>query len=199
MQNEADLIAALRRRDAAAFSTLFETYSDKIFRVAVGVLGDEDEAEGVVQDSFLRLFENLDRFEGRARLSTWLYRVAYNASIDRLRKRRPVELPPEESNPAGGPGVMPAIFTDWTHAPETVFSSAEAQLELERAINSLPERLRSTFILREIEGLSTAETAEVLGIKAGAVKVQLHRARLHLREQLAAYFDERVAPVQEEL
>jgi RNA polymerase sigma-70 factor (ECF subfamily) len=80
----------LRRRDPEAFSLLFETYSDKIFRLAMGVLGDENEAEGIVQESFLRLFEKLDRFEGRAKLSTWLYRLAYNASIDQLRRRRPV-------------------------------------------------------------------------------------------------------------
>ena len=90
MLNEREMVAALRRRDPAAFSQLFETYSDKVYRLAVGLLEDETEAEGVVQDTFMRLFEKLDQFEGRSKLSTWLYRVAYNLCQDRLRKRRPV-------------------------------------------------------------------------------------------------------------
>jgi RNA polymerase sigma-70 factor (ECF subfamily) len=98
----------------------------------------------------------------------------------------------DEQNP-----MMPAIFVDWSQAPETLFASAEAQAELEQCVIQLPERLRSTFLLRESEGLSTAETAEVLGINPGAVKVQLHRARLQLRECLATYFGERLATAQE--
>ena len=190
MHNERDLIEALRRQDAAAFATLFDSFSDKIYRLAVGLVGDEAEAEGIVQDSFLKLFEKLEQFEGRAKLGTWLYRVAYNASIDRLRKRRPVQPLFEED--ADATPVFPAILTDWSRAPEVLFASAEAQAELEQSIAELPERLRSTFILREMEGLSTAETAEVLEIKAGAVKVQLHRARLMLRERLSNYFGERI-------
>jgi RNA polymerase sigma-70 factor (ECF subfamily) len=197
MQNEADLIVALRRRDSAAFSFLFESYSDKLFRLALGMLGDEDEAEAIVQESFLRLFEKLDQFEGRAKLGTWLYRVAYNASIDQLRRRRPDQSLVEEPEVTATEAIMPVLFTDWSQAPETILASAEAQDELERAIAGLPERLRTTFVLREIEGLSTAETAEVLGLKPGAVKVQLHRARLLLREQLTAYFGERVILTQE--
>jgi RNA polymerase sigma-70 factor (ECF subfamily) len=197
MQNEADLVAALRRRDSAAFSFLFETYSDKLFRLALGMLGDEDEAEAIVQESFLRLFEKLDQFEGRAKLSTWLYRVAYNAGIDQLRRRRPEQALVEEPEATATEVIMPALFIDWSQAPETILASAEAQIELERAIAGLPERLRTTFVLREIEGLSTAETAEVLRLKPGAVKVQLHRARLLLREQLTVYFGERVVLAQE--
>ena len=90
MLNEQELLSALRNRDADAFAILFETYSDRIYRLAVGLLEDESEAEGVVQDAFIRLFEKLDQFEGRSKLGTWLYRVAYNLCQDRLRKRRPV-------------------------------------------------------------------------------------------------------------
>ena len=197
MADESGLIIALRRRDPEAFSLLFEIYSDKIYRLAMGVLGDENEAEVIVQESFLRLFEKLDQFEGRAKLSTWLYRLAYNASIDQLRTRRPVQLLVDEQELDEQNAMMPAIFVDWSQAPETLFASAEAQAELEQCIIQLPERLRSTFLLRETEGLSTAETAEVLGINPGAVKVQLHRARLQLRECLATYFGERLATAQE--
>lgn len=197
MQNEADLIAALRRRDPDAFALLFESYSDKMFRLALGLLGNEDEAEGIVQESFLRLFEKLDQFEGRAKISTWLYRVAYNASIDHLRKRRPAQPLADEPELDDQTALMPAIFLDWSQAPETLFASAEAQAELDECISQLPEKLRSAFILRETEGLSTVESAEILGIKPGTVKVQLHRARLLLRECLTAYFGERLAAAQE--
>jgi len=192
MFTEAELIAALRQRDPKAFSYLFETYSDKIYRLAVRLLQNEDEAEGIVQDTFLRLFEKLEQFEGKSKLGTWLYRVAYNASIDLLRKRRPV-FPlldePDEANDL----LVPVIYVDWCSAPETILASEEAQLELERAINQLPERYQPVFVLRDIEGLSTAKTAEILSISVSTVKVQLHRARLMLREQLSAYFSEHLA------
>jgi RNA polymerase sigma-70 factor (ECF subfamily) len=192
MPDESHLITALRQKDSTAFAALFETYSDKIFRLAVGLLGDEDEAEGIVQESFLRLFEKLEQFEGRAKLGTWLYRVAYNASVDRLRQRRPHYSLIEEPDEQVDSPLMPILLTDWSQAPDLLFASTEAGAELEQAIAELPERLRGTFILREIEGLSTAETAEVLGINEGTVKVQLHRARLLLRERLSGYFSERM-------
>jgi RNA polymerase sigma-70 factor (ECF subfamily) len=192
MPTDHNLLDALRRRDPAAFAALFERYSDKLFRLAMGLLADEDEAEGIVQDAFLRLFENLDRFEGRAGIGTWLYRVAYNASVDQLRRRRPTQPLADDVSDLDDALVMPAILTDWSQAPEPLFATAEAQVHLDEAILALPERLRSTFILREIEGLSTAETAEILGVSLGAVKVQLHRARLQLREHLSVYFGERV-------
>jgi len=191
------LITALRQKNPDAFATLFETYSDKIFRLALGLLGNEDEAEGVVQESFLRMFEKLDQFEGRARLGTWLYRVAYNASIDRLRQRRPTTPLVDEAGFDEESTFAPAILIDWSQAPELLFDSAEAQDELDSCVARLPETLRITFILREIEGLSTAETAEILTLTEGAVKVRLHRGRLQLRECLAGYFAERLLPEKE--
>ena len=192
MFTESELIIALRQRDPEAFSYLFDTYSDKIYRLAVDLLENEDEAEGIVQDTFLRLFEKLEQFQEKAKLGTWLYRVAYNASIDLLRKRRPVvPLPDEPAMQEDLP--IPVVYVDWCHAPETILASTEAQLELERAITTLPERYRAVFILRDIEGLSTAETAKILSISVSSVKVQLHRARLILREQLSAYFSERLS------
>lgn len=191
MLNEQELLPALRRRDSAAFNQLFETYSDKVYRLAFSQLGNEDEAEGVVQDAFLRLFERLDQFEGRARLSTWLYRVAYNLCQDRLRQRRPLLSLNEDNDDDDLPA--PTVLIDWEDLPEQYLSAAEVSAELDRAIATLPPKLKTVFTLREMEGLSTQECAEVLGISANAAKVRLHRARLLLREQLAAYFAERVA------
>ena len=192
MDDEKALIAALRRRDPEAFAQLFNLYSDKVYRLAVGLLENEDEAEGVVQDAFLRLFERLEQFEGRSKLSTWLYRVTYNLCQDRLRKRRPL-LPLADDAGEQDDGLdlpMPTVYIDWEQLPEKYFSAAEITAELDKAIATLPPKLKSVFILREMEGLSTQECAEVLGISPGSVKVRLHRARLHLREQLATYFAE---------
>ena len=181
MLNEQELLAALRQGDAEAFALLFETYSDKIYRLSVGLLENETEAEGIVQETFLRFFERLDQFEGRSKISTWLYRVSYNASIDLLRQRKPhvsVGLVDDDTLP------MPAVFVDWSQWPERLLSEDEVTAELEKAISALPEKYRAIFILREIEGLSTRETAQVTDLSVSAVKVRLHRARLLLRERL---------------
>jgi RNA polymerase sigma-70 factor, ECF subfamily len=191
MLDDSQLLTALRQRDPAAFAQLFEMYSDKVYRLAMGLLEDDDEAEGVVQDTFMRLLERLHQFEGRSKLGTWLYRVAYNLSMDRLRKQRPVlSLADEKDEDDGLP--MPAILTDWQEAPEAWLESNELSVELDQAIASLPAKLKAVFILREIEGVSTEECAQVLAISESAAKVRLHRARLLLRERLAAYVTELV-------
>lgn len=190
MYSEQELLAALRRRDTDAFSFLFETYSDKIYRLAVGILEDENEAEGVVQDTFLRLFAKLDQFEGRSKLGTWLYRVAYNAAVDRLRQRRPTLSMDVGEDEAEIP--IPVIQADWQQGPENLLAKSEIAAELDKAIAALPEKFRVIFILREIEELSTQETAAIAGISVSATKVRLHRARLFLREQLAESMTERI-------
>lgn len=186
MPSEQELVAALRRREPEAFATLFETYSDKAYRLAVGLLEDETEADCVVQDTFLRMLERLDQFEERAQLSTWLYRVAYNLTMDRLRKRRPTVTMAEEAD--DDMNTSPTVLVDWDHLPENELTESELAAELNKAIAALPEKYRVVFILREIEGLSTAETAVITNLSLSAVKVRLHRARLFLREQLAESF-----------
>lgn len=190
MLDDSQLLNALRQRDPTAFAQLFEMYSDKVYRLAFGLLEDENEAEGVVQDAFMRLLERLDQFEGRSKLGTWLYRIAYNLSIDRLRKRQPMLNLMDESDDESIP--VPAVLTDWREAPEAWLDSSELSAELDRAIAGLPAKLKAVFILREIEGASTEECAQVLGITESAAKVRLHRARLLLREHLAAYVMELV-------
>lgn len=190
MIKEDELLARLRQRDPQAFSYLFETYADKIYRVAAGIVRDEAEAEGVVQETFLRLFQGLEQFEGRSKLSTWLYRVAYNLSIDRVRQMRP-QVSIDDDN-GDDPFPAPVILADWRRAPEQQLNDAEVAEALDAAIAALDEKYRTVFVLREIEGLSTAQTAEVVGITPGAVKVRLHRARLFLREHLSQAFAELV-------
>jgi RNA polymerase sigma-70 factor (ECF subfamily) len=186
MPSEQELVAALRRREPDAFETLFETYSDKAYRLAVGLLENETEADCVVQDTFLRVLERLDQFEERAQLSTWLYRVAYNLSIDRLRQRRPMVTMADDADDDMIPS--PAVLVDWEHLPEDLLTESELAVELNTAIAALPEKFRVVFILREIEGLSTEETAVITNLSLSAVKVRLHRARLFLRERLAESF-----------
>lgn len=188
--DEKELLAALRRRDSDAFTILFETYSDKVYRLAVGLLENEAEAEGVVQDSFLRLFERLDQFEGRSKISTWLYRVAYNISIDQLRKRRPTVALGDELDDDEAPS--PVILVDWRDVPERLLTAAEIKEELDKAIATLPQKYKVVFTLRDIEGLSTRETAVITDLSLSAVKVRLHRARLFLRERLAESLMEHV-------
>lgn len=188
MHDEQALLAALKQRDPAALSTIFEQYADKIYRLAVNLLHDEQQADGVVQNTFLALIERVGDFEGRSSIGTWLYRVGYNECLMRIRRAKPeVELDAFDE-----PDSMPSHFLDWQTVPEALISSAEAMDKMDRAINSLKPDLRAVFILRDIEELSTSETAQILGISEGAVKVRLHRARLALREELASYFEERI-------
>ncbi|MCA9953966.1 MAG: sigma-70 family RNA polymerase sigma factor [Anaerolineales bacterium] len=181
-QDEPRLLAALRQRDGQAFAALFEMYSDKLYRLSLSLLKDETAAEGVVQDAFLRLIERLDQFEGRSSLGTWLYRVAYNLSIDRLRQRKPELTLEDEAGDGRLP--LPIHIVDWTQWPEQLLTDAEITAELDKAIAALPEKFRVVFVLREVEGLSTEETAQITGLTLSATKVRLHRARLFLREQL---------------
>ncbi|GAB4522842.1 MAG: RNA polymerase sigma factor [Anaerolineae bacterium] len=186
MMDETDVLAALRRREPEALAMVFEQHSNQIYRLAMSLLHDDQQADGVVQNTFLALIEHIDRFEGRARLGTWLYRVAYHECIGRLRKAKPhVNVDDMEEG-----DFMPACLVDWESLPEQTIASQEAMTAMESAINNLPPTLRAVFTLRDVEELSTRETADILGISEAAVKVRLHRARLALRERLSTYFEE---------
>lgn len=155
-----------------------------MYRLALRILHDEQQADGVVQNTFLSLIKHIDTFEERANLSTWLYRVAYNECMGRIRRAKP-EVSMDDD-------LMPAHFVDWETIPDAVFSSQETHSQIQQAIESLPQTLKVVFTLRDIEELSTAETAHILDITESAVKVRLHRARLMLRERLAIYFEDYV-------
>ena len=195
---EAELLARLRAGDAAAYRQMVEQNSAQVYSVALSLLGDEQEAEDVLQETFLNAFQAIDRFEGRSKLSTWLYRIAYNASLMRLRKQgRMTTFSLDQSHPGEEEGEprLSQHLVDWSALPADRLLTAEARQEMQQAIAELPETLRTTFVLRDIQGLSGAETAEVLGITVQAVKNRLHRARLRLRERLSEYFAERFQTV----
>jgi len=198
MLEEASLLEAFKSDEPSkALSELFERYADSIYRLALGLLQDTQIAEDVVQETFLAAITHRHQFQGRSKIGTWLYRIAFNASRDRLRKRIEEPLPEEETSDDDTlhPVPMPKSIIAWEFSPEELLASREAKLEMQKAIQTLPASLQAVFLLRDIEELSTEETADALGLSQGAVKVRLHRARLTLRERLSTYFEERVSGV----
>jgi RNA polymerase sigma-70 factor (ECF subfamily) len=182
---------ALQNGDRDEFARLVETYSGQIYRLALKMLQNQQDAEDILQESFIKAYRALPRFEGRSSLSTWLYRIATNEALMFLRKKKPqqisVEQPSEDDEDR-----TPLEIVDWCCLPEGELMSEEAQDYLEKSRSALPESLRVVFLLRDIEGLSTSETSEVLNISESAVKTRLSRARLRLRETLSRYSGERV-------
>ena len=188
--DETALIARIQGGDKAACAECIEIHSPAIYRLALRLMQNEAEAEDVMQETFLNAFRAIDSFEGRSGLGTWLYRIAYNAAMMRLRRPNPYMVSVDETLLSDTQTIVPRQLFDWCCLPEEDFESDEVRTELEKAIHELPESLKAVFVLRELEGLSTAETAETLELSPGAVKVRLHRARLWLRERLTPYFED---------
>jgi RNA polymerase sigma-70 factor, ECF subfamily len=189
--SEKDLLALFQSSDpAVALTELFETYADPIYRLAVQLLGDPTAAEDVVQETFVSALTHRTSFEGRSKLSSWLYRIAYNAALGRLREKRTEPLPEDEPDD-DSPLPLPRSLVEWDLTPEQLQADDEAAEYLQEAVQSLPLKYRVVFFLRDMEDQSTEQTAEVLGLTETAVKVRLHRARLALREKLSEYFSER--------
>ena len=154
MPDDTSLLKALQAGDSSAFSTLFETYADRLYRLAIGLVQQSDEAEDIVQETFIKAITHLDQFEGRSNLGTWLYRVAYNASLDRLRQRVESPLPddgPYEEDEAQLP--MPEVMVEW-HTPEDLVINEQDRRFLDQSIRQLPQTLRTVFVLRDIDELS---------------------------------------------
>ncbi len=186
-------LEALRRGDPVEFARLVDAYSGMIYRLANRILQNPQDAEDILQETFIKAYNALPRFDGRSRLSTWLYRIATNEALMLLRKKRPpmVSVDSPGGNDPDDDG-LPLQIVDWCCLPESELMSEEARRHLDRSIEALPEALKAVFVLRELEGLSVRETAQVLEISEAAVKTRLHRARLALREALTVYFKERL-------
>ncbi len=192
--DETELLTALQSGDRAAFARLVETYESQVYNLALKLLQDEDEAEDVLQETFLSAYRGLATFEGRSRLSTWIYRIATNASLMRLRKdkSRAATVSLDDSADLEDWQPPPRELIDWSGAPDEILLSEEARRVMDEAVTALPESLKVVFVLRDIEGLPAAETGEILGLSVPAVKSRLHRARLMLRDRLSSYYAERV-------
>lgn len=188
---ERAFIERLRAGDRAACAQCVEMHSDGLYRVALRMMRDPLEAEDVVQETLLHAFKGIANFDGRSSLKTWLYRICYNTALMKLRGAQPSRVSVEDTLEAEEHGeILPEALHDWCCLPERDFETNAAREQLEMAIRTLPENLRVVFVLRELEGLATLETANALGVSEQVVKVRLHRARLALRERLAEYFDE---------
>jgi len=190
--SDAELVARLQAGDQMAYAQLVEQHAGQIYRLALRMMGNEADAEDVLQETFLSAFKSIDRFEARSSLSTWLYRIASNAALMRLRRSEPEQVSVDEPVEREDGDLVPRQFFDFCCLPEEDFLRDEAREELQRAIAELPPTLRSVFVLRDIEGLSTEEAAHALDLSVSAVKSRLMRARLKLRERLSRYFAQEV-------
>ena len=186
-------IDALRAGDRSEFAKLVDSFSGRLYRLALKMLGNSSDAEDVLQNTFLKAYQHIGNFEGRSSLSTWLYRIASNEALMLLRKQRPeINLTDTALEGEENSDYEPVQFTDWCCLPEDEFLSSESHVALDQAIQHLPEILRIVFILRDIEGLSIQETSQTLGLSETAVKTRLLRARLRLRDDLSSYYGERL-------
>ena len=186
--DESALVAKAREGDASAFSELVSHYEKKIFRLAKQITQNDEDAEDVLQEAFLKAYEHLSGFQGQSKFYTWLVRIAVNESLMKLRKRKSDRtVPLDEPVETGEDTVMREIAV-WDEDPEQKYSRAELGAILDEAVKALRPAFRTVFVLRDIEELSTEETASALGISVPAVKSRLLRARLQLREKLTRLF-----------
>ena len=179
----------LKAGDREAFARLVDETSGHIYRVAYQILGDEQDAEDVLQETYIKAFHSLPNFEGRSSLTTWLYRIAVNEALMMVRKRKPQTVSVEENNTFDAEAESESMqIVDFCCLPEGELLSSESRRFLDQAIQNLPDTLRVVFVMRDIEGLSIEETAEALGLSESNVKTRLLRARLRLRQELSVYF-----------
>jgi len=185
--DEPVLVAAAKSGDISAFETLVGRYERKIFRLAQNITQNREDAEDVMQESFLKAYEHLDNFQGNSRFYTWLVRISVNQALMKLRKRRPNVVSLDEEMDTGEE-LMPREVQDWGPSPEERYKQTELSEILSSTIAELDPSFRIVLQLRDIEELSTEETAEALGLSVPAVKSRLLRARLKLRQKLDRYF-----------
>jgi RNA polymerase sigma-70 factor, ECF subfamily len=186
-------LEALRAGDKKEIARLVEQFMDPVYRVAIRMTGNEQDAEDVTQETFIKVVRALKGFEGRSKLSTWIYRIAMNEALMNLRRRKPfqntVEIDAEGEDPQG----ENLQIVDWAQKPEEELLNDEGRQKMDAAISHLPENLRSVFTLRDLQDLSIEETAGILGISIANVKTRLLRARLKLRQELSIYYRERLS------
>jgi RNA polymerase sigma-70 factor, ECF subfamily len=199
MSEDAALVEQSQNGDAGAFEELIRRYDRKLFRIALNITHNAEDSEDAVQAAFFKAYQNLSRFHGDAKFSTWLTRIALNESLTRLRKRNTLQEQSIDSDFHGDDDAgafplldrLPVDLSDWAQSPDLRYSTVELRTILTRALRRLRPSLRIVFVLRDIDEHSIAETSEILKLSATAVKARLLRARLQLREDLTRYFKRR--------
>jgi RNA polymerase sigma-70 factor (ECF subfamily) len=186
--DETTLVAQSREGDTAAFGELVRRYEGKIFRLAQHVTQNREDAEDVLQETFMKAYEHLDQFQGNSKFYTWIVRIAVNQALMKLRRRKTDKSVSLDETIDTGEDTMVREIAAWDEDPEQRFSRDELGGILDTAVQSLEPPYRSVFVLRDVDELSTEETAEALGLSVPAVKSRLLRARLQLREKLTRYF-----------
>jgi RNA polymerase sigma-70 factor (ECF subfamily) len=187
------LVERVRSKDVAAFEELLGRYENKLYRLAMRFVRNENDAQEILQEAFLSAWRNLPGFEGRAQFGSWMYRVTVNAALMFLRARsRHPEVMLDDVEPAilhkATEQSAHGSSEDWSQRPDEQLQSEELRRHIQEAADALPEGLRTVFLVRDVEGMSTEETAELLGLSLPAVKTRLHRARLAMREAIGHYF-----------
>lgn len=191
LQDQA-LIDKINDGDFQAFEALVNRYEGKVYRLAMRMLRNQQDAEDALQEAFFQVYRGLKSFEGRSNFSTWLFRLATNVCLMKIRHRgtEPTGMVPlEDFLPQHEEGNQPSL-QEWPEKPEEILLTKEAREKMMEALDQLPADYRAVFILRDIEGFSNAEAGEALGISVAAVKSRLHRARIALRGMLAEYFEQ---------
>jgi RNA polymerase sigma-70 factor, ECF subfamily len=193
--SDEQLVGRARDRDLAAFEELVGRHEERLYRVAMRLLRNENDAREVLQDALLSAWQNLDSFAGRAQFGTWIYRVTVNGALMllRSRRRRPTvsveDMTAADLDEAVDENLARTGGSDWSKRPDEQLQSGELKSHIQGALDRLPEILRLVFLLRDVEGLSTEETAEMLNVTIPTVKTRLHRARLALRQTINDYFE----------
>ena len=185
-ETDEQLVRKSQEDDERAFGELVSRYESKVYSLALKMLRNPEDAEDVLQDTFLRAYRGIKSFKGNSTFSTWIYRITANSALMRLRKR---QLPTVSIDDADE-REAPINIADWAPGPVEQMLNQETQAAMTEAIDALPPEFRQVFVLRDIEELSNAEVAEILDLSVAAVKSRLHRARLKVRNRLATYFTE---------
>lgn len=180
---ETRLVKLALKGDQRAFAEIVELYKDKIFHLGYRMLSNRHEAEDVVQETFLRVYKNLDRYDQKQKFSTWIYRIGTNLCIDRLRKRKPsYSLDAELNDQDGTDGY--ALLPGDERTPESEYLLSETQKLIHQAIDSLPDKYKTVMVLRYLQELSLQEISEVMDMPVTTIKTRVHRGREFLRKKL---------------
>ncbi len=190
-ESDQELVERLKTGEEAAFEALLARYQGKVYRLAMSFTRNPEDAEEVLQDVFLTVYRKIGSFDGRSAFGTWLYRIAVNAALMKLRGRGPIQESLEEYLPQfTEDGRHTRMVVDWTPGPEEQLLRQERTLVVREAIEALPPDYKAVLVLRDLEGLSNGEVAEIMDTSVLAVKARLHRARLVLRGKLERYMTE---------
>lgn len=182
------LVHASKSGDVVAFEELVRRYERKLFRISQHLTRNREDAQDAVQEAFLKAFQHLGQFREDSQFSTWLTRIALNQSLQKLRERRTIKEVSSDNNFQSEEDNLPIDVADWAPNPEELYQATELREILRSSLEDLSPGLRMVFVLRDIEGFSVQETAEMLELSVTAVKSRSLRARLQLRERLSSCF-----------